>query len=182
MFITLFSSGFGGRTTCITIVISHHPLHSWLWNTYPSGEVVGHIDIAQMEREGSITNNVYNDLCVSRYVSCVHVVMLRGTIIFKVLVMSSQATWPCLNKLMEIHSQYNWGMELEAHAWFNSLSCQHAITHQMPKRYVEVWHNVLEQAVDNLSSPKHRPLNSGEGIHSDLTCTINLCISDTVVP
>ena len=55
-----------------------------------------------------------------------------------------------------------------------SLSCQHAVTHQMPKRYVEVWHNILKQAVDNLSSPKHRPLSSSEGIHSDLTCTINV--------
>ena len=43
--------------------------------------MVGHIDIAQMEREGSIADNIYNDLCVSRYVSCVHIVcniMLRG--------------------------------------------------------------------------------------------------------
>ena len=46
------------------------------------------------------------------------------------------------------------------------------VTHQMPKRCVKVWYDILEEAVGNLSSPKHHPLSSGKGIHSDMSCTI----------
>ena len=38
----------------------------------------------------------------------------------------------------------------------------------MPKWCVEIWYNILEEAVGNLSSPKHRPLSSGTRIHSDV--------------
>ena len=46
------------------------------------------------------------------------------------------------------------------------------MTHQMPKRCVKVWYNILKHAVGNLSGPKHHPLSSGKGIHSDVSYTI----------
>ena len=45
-------------------------------------------------------------------------------------------------------------------------------THQMPERCIEIWHDILEQTIGNLSRPKHRPLSGIEGIHSDVTYTI----------
>ena len=42
----------------------------------------------------------------------------------------------------------------------------------MPKRCVKVWYNILKDAVGNLSSPKHHPLSSGKGIHSNVSYTI----------
>ena len=46
------------------------------------------------------------------------------------------------------------------------------MTYQMPKRCVKVWYNILKHAVGNLSGPKHHPLSSGKGIHSDMSYTI----------
>ena len=54
------------------------------------------------------------------------------------------------------------------------ISVQIKITHQMPKWCVEIWYNILEEAVGNLSSPKHRPLSSGTRIHSDVCYKIIL--------
>ena len=75
MFTTLFSLGFGGRTTCIvynqmqwanyTITCDPYLLVYKTFITYPTGEVVGLNEIAQKEREYDITGNINDDLCVS---------------------------------------------------------------------------------------------------------------------
>ena len=44
----------------------------------------------------------------------------------------------------------------------------------MPKRCVEIWYNILEEAVGNLSSPKYHPLSSGTRIHSNVCYTCNM--------